>query len=92
MIIKQDDAHQDAIKLLIGNKSDLINDRKVDNDEAQKYADINSMDFFETSAKEAINVDECFMHIGRRIINECELCSNDNDPGQQNPHCCCVVL
>ena len=73
-----------AIKVLIGNKLDLIHDRKVSTEEAQKYAAMNSMDYYELSAKDDINVSECFLNIGRKIINEYEyilinLNSNDND-------------
>ena len=91
-----------AIKVLIGNKLDLIHDRKVSTEEAQKYAAMNNMDYYELSAKDDINVSECFLNIGRRIINEYEYIlkqsySDDNDINDvidpiQTPHCHCVVL
>lgn len=41
---------------LTGNKADLADKRKVDTEEAQAYADENSLFFMETSAKTASNV------------------------------------
>ena len=55
---------------MIGNKSDLKDNREVSTDEAQKFAKTNNMDFYEISAKYDTNVNECFLGITKRIINE----------------------
>ena len=41
--------------VLIGNKSDLEELREVSTEEAQSYAEINNMAYFETSAKLSVN-------------------------------------
>ncbi len=46
--------------VLIGNKTDLEEDRKVSTEEGKKFAKENNMIFFETSAKLSNNVFEMF--------------------------------
>jgi small GTP-binding protein len=53
-----DVARNDVVTLLIGNKSDLVDGRQVTFDEAQSFANFNSMQYFETSAKTGANVSE----------------------------------
>ena len=48
------------IKILCGNKIDLSESREVSTEEGMNKAEENDMLFFETSAKELINVDEMF--------------------------------
>lgn len=45
---------------IVGNKSDLEAQRRVSTLEAQEFATLNRLLFFETSAKDAVNVDEVF--------------------------------
>ena len=44
--------------ILFGNKCDLIEKRVIEDDEAENFAKKNQMEYFETSAKENINVEE----------------------------------
>ena len=48
----------DLVIALVGNKCDLADDRKVDEDEARAYAEEEGLLFFETSAKEDVGVRE----------------------------------
>uniref|UniRef100_A0A3P8S4T0 RAB5C, member RAS onco family n=1 Tax=Amphiprion percula TaxID=161767 RepID=A0A3P8S4T0_AMPPE len=57
----QRQASPNIVIALAGNKADLANKRAVDFQEAQTYADDNSLLFMETSAKTAMNVNEIFM-------------------------------
>ena len=50
----------DIIRLLVGNKSDLINDRQVSVEEAGNFAQEHNMAHIETSALDGSNVDEAF--------------------------------
>jgi len=51
-------AKEDIQKVLIGNKIDLVDQRKVSNNEAQTLADEHDIPYFETSAKLDQNVSE----------------------------------
>ncbi len=53
--------------VLIGNKSDKVEERKVSKEEAEAFAQNNNIDYIETSAKEFINVDEAFEYIAKNI-------------------------
>ena len=49
--------------VLFGNKCDLLEESVVDNDEAMKFAKDNEMDYFETSAKQNINIEQGLKNI-----------------------------
>jgi len=53
--------------VLCGNKCDLETDRQVPTAEAQELARQWNMPFFETSAKERINVEEVFFQLVREV-------------------------
>ncbi|KAK8875871.1 Ras- protein Rab-4A [Tritrichomonas musculus] len=54
----KDVARSDVVTLLIGNKSDKADQRQVSTEEAQEFAQKNSMQYFETSAKTGSNISE----------------------------------
>jgi Ras-related protein Rab-8A len=54
-------------KVLIGNKCDMLTEKAVDTARGQALADEYGMKFFETSAKNNINVEEAFVSIARDI-------------------------
>ena len=53
-------ANKNTVLLLVGNKCDLEDERKVSFQEGKDFADNNGMKFIETSAKTNQNVDEAF--------------------------------
>ena len=53
--------------VLVGNKSDLNEQRKVSFEEGQQMAKNNNMMFFETSAKSGANVDKIFEQSAKEI-------------------------
>ena len=61
-------ANKNVYKLLIGNKSDLEEKRKVTYQEGKDFATSNGMQFMETSAKTASKVQEAFELLTNEII------------------------
>ena len=49
--------------VLFGNKCDLIENADVEKDEAEEFAKDNNLEYFETSAKENINIEKGFKSI-----------------------------
>merc|ERR1712129_285186 len=74
-------ANDDISTVIIGNKCDMTNDRAVTLESAKAMAAEYNTSVFECSAKNAINVNEAFLHIARDIIKK--KCSKDN--GQKKP-------
>ena len=52
------DKYKNAPIVLLGNKSDMVNQRKITEEEAKKFAEKCSLPYFETSAKNNINIKE----------------------------------
>jgi len=63
----QRQASSNIVIALAGNKADLAGKRAVEFEEAQQYADENSLLFMETSAKTAQNVNEIFLDIAKKL-------------------------
>ena len=56
-------------KVLIANKSDMPdNEKKIDSERGQALADQHGLSFFETSAKNGLNINQVFYHIATEII------------------------
>lgn len=83
-------------KILIGNKADMVSDKKVEASRAQALADEYGISFFECSAKTNQNVVEAFtslaVDIKRRLMDSAESVGrNDNvklDQGGTKKKCC----
>ena len=61
-------ANKNVYKLLIGNKSDLEDKRKVTYQEGKDFAESNGMKFIETSAKDNTKVQEAFELLTSEIM------------------------
>ena len=71
--------NKNVYKLLIGNKSDLESQRKVSKEEGKEFAQINGMEFFETSAKENYQVQDAFIQLTRDVIRTKDKSLEKND-------------
>lgn len=61
-------ASENTVKLLVGNKADLVDEKQVSEETAQRFADRLGMHFLETSAKTATNVEAAFLTIAKELI------------------------
>ena len=61
-------ASENVCKVLIGNKSDLETKRVVDHNTGKEFAEARCIPFFETSAKNSINVEEAFICLVSEIL------------------------
>ncbi len=61
------EAEENVCKILVGNKIDMKEDRKISVTDAQKMAELNSMEYFEASAKENIGVTEFMVSLMENI-------------------------
>ena len=68
LIEVEKNASKSVYKILIGNKCDLEEKRKVTFEQGKEFADTNGMKFFETSAKNAHNVEDSFVTMTKEII------------------------
>ena len=66
--------------ILIGNKIDLINDRKITQEEGQEVANTYNIKYFETSAKDDTGIKEAI----RTIIND--ILESKKDENIQEPN------
>ncbi|KRH06047.1 hypothetical protein GLYMA_16G001700v4 [Glycine max] len=60
-------ANDSVCKLLVGNKSDLVDNKVVDSLTAKAFADELGIPFLETSAKDSINVEQAFLTMTAEI-------------------------
>ncbi|XP_076942579.1 ras-related protein Rab5-like isoform X1 [Bidens hawaiensis] len=55
------------VTVLVANKADLKTKREVEIEEGKQYAKENALQYFETSAKTAENIQELFYEIAKRV-------------------------
>ena len=68
LIEVEKNAPSNVYKILIGNKSDLGDQRQVTYDQGKEFADTYEMKFIETSAKSSLNVEDAFTTMTKEII------------------------
>lgn len=77
-------ASESTLKLLVGNKADLADDKKVRSEDAKKFADTLGISFLETSAKNATNVEAAFLTMAKQLIQAKELQGVKQSPPNQS--------
>ena len=65
--------------VLIGNKSDLKENREISDEEINKFAINNNIKYFETSAKNGNNIEECFYYIAEKLMKDMKEKGEDNN-------------
>uniref|UniRef100_H3GC27 Uncharacterized protein n=1 Tax=Phytophthora ramorum TaxID=164328 RepID=H3GC27_PHYRM len=73
-------ASEGTCKLLVGNKSDISDNKAVSYETAKAFADSLSIPFLETSAKNAQNVEEAFLTMASELITIREMVGDSNRP------------
>ena len=63
-------ANKNVYKILVGNKCDLEDKRKVTLEEGQSYAKEKGVEFMEVSALKTINVKETFITLAHNLLNK----------------------
>lgn len=74
-------ADKNIVIILIGNKSDLEDQRAVPTEDAKEFAEKEGLFFLETSALEATNVEDAFLTVLTEIfniVNKKNLVANEN--------------
>ncbi|CDQ65596.1 unnamed protein product [Oncorhynchus mykiss] len=74
----------DVCRILVGNKNDDPNSKVVETTDAQKFAEQMSINLFETSAKENINVEEMFNCITELVLRAKKEVQAKQQQQQQN--------
>ncbi len=65
-------AKQGVLKVLVGNKKDLEENRKVNKEAGESLANKYGIKFFEVSAKDNINIDELFLDTAKCLLEKNE--------------------
>jgi len=76
-------ASENVNKLLVGNKSDLASKRAVTYEQGKEFADSLGIEFIETSAKNATNVEKAFMAMSAQIKSKMKT-QPTNEKGKNN--------
>ncbi|KAH3756675.1 Rab GTPase [Pelomyxa schiedti] len=81
-----------TVIMLIGTKTDLLEQRQVSYDEARQFAEDNGLMFAETSSKTGENVEEAFLQTAYTIYRNILECTEPDQPPlppkNENSDCC----
>ncbi|KAI0333116.1 GTP-binding protein ypt1 [Cubamyces sp. BRFM 1775] len=77
-------ASETVKKLIIGNKSDLVERKVVEYSIAKEFADSLSIPFIETSAKNSTNVEEAFTLMAKTIRDDLDTQTEDASGSKSN--------
>lgn len=72
-------AQENVKRLLVGNKADLSEKRKVTYEEGAELAKQYRIDFIETSAKSSTNIDLAFQNLSKTILEKINTLQNNKE-------------
>ena len=76
-------AKEGVLRILVGNKCDLQNERKVSVEEAKQIANKYGIEYIETSAKDTINIDDLFISTAKYLLSK-QIGTTGTGKGTQN--------
>ncbi len=79
-----EDLIQDFQKIVVGNKLDLEN-REVDKERIEKFCGENNLKYFETSARNNINVGRIFKELAKLILDSKQINKEKNEKNKKIP-------
>lgn len=68
--LSKDAIDDDVIRILVGNKKDMIDKRQIDNDEANAFATKNGMLYIEASPKTGECINDIFNNTAEKLYND----------------------
>ncbi len=71
---------EDIPRIVIGTKSDLIDERQVPSEVAQKYASQNGLCYIETSAKTGDNIEIAYVTLAGLVLEKFSACGIERLP------------
>ncbi|RDX41020.1 GTP-binding protein ypt1 [Lentinus brumalis] len=77
-------ASETVKKLIIGNKSDLVEKKVVEYSVAKEFADSLSIPFIETSAKNSTNVEEAFTMMAKTVKDDVDSQPDESSDSKKN--------
>ena len=88
-------AGEKVVKYLVANKVDLVEDRKITQEEGEKIAKQYNMNYFETSAKTKVNVTKEFesiigeaLEMKKKAVKNPSVMLNNEDKTAKKKKCC----
>jgi len=81
----QQHASDSVNKVLLGNKCDMVEKRKVETSRGNSLAEEYGVKFFETSAKSNIQVEQAFMTIAKDVMHRLIETSSSSEPKGVDP-------
>ena len=93
-MVDNETLNQNTVKLLIGNKCDLTEKRKVTMQRARQFAEAWNMEYVECSAKSGINVQHSFLMMVERMLSfrESQRTKEQNQVTRPEPASKCHIL
>jgi len=95
-------ASEDVERMLIGNKCDMEEKRMISKERGEKVAEENGIKFYETSAKDNVNIEHAFITLAEDILNKQSPADGETDTGKitvtpggstnpKSPGACCKI-